>query len=456
MSKRLMKIPELHNKDYSFMEVLSGLAKIKNIKHTRKQKKITFIDLFAGLGGIRLGFENACKNLGLRTKCVFSSEIKQHAISVYKENFKDEEVHGDITKIDTKDIPNFDYLLAGFPCQAFSTAGKRKGFADIRGTLFFDIVRILKEKKPQGFILENVDGLVKHGNGRTLKTILKELKTLSYNVSWNVLNASDFGIPQNRKRIYIIGHLNKSVNLDNFERKKSTIKDIIDINAPSNAIPFVDTLLKFYTKEQLAGKSIKDRRGGENNIHSWDIELKGKITQEQKDLMNILLKKRRMKSWAVKKGIAWMDGMPLTAEEISTFYTHPKLQDMLDDLTSKGYLKYEYPKNIFIENGIKVRKYDTLKEKGYNIVAGKLSFPLSTILSQNEVSPTIVATEIGKIAVATEKGIRNFTIREGLSLFGYPKSYEIKNITYDKAYDLLGNTVIPPVITTITERLLSD
>lgn len=419
-----------------------------------KNKFFTFIDLFAGIGGIRLGFEEACRVLGFRSKCIFSSEIKPHAISVYKENFKDKKIHGDITKIDAKNIPDFDYLLAGFPCQAFSTAGKRRGFADIRGTLFFDIVRILKEKKPQGFILENVDGLVKHDQGRTIDTILTELKALNYKVSWNILNASDFGVPQNRKRIYIVGHIEKDVDLTQFKVKKTTIGSIINDETSVKNIPFVDTLLQFYTKEQLVGKSIKDRRGGDNNIHSWDIDLKGKITQEQKDLMNILLKKRRMKQWAIKKGIAWMDGMPLTTGEVSTFYQHPKLQEMLDDLTQKDYLRYEHPKDIVIEDGHRIRKYDNTKEKGYNIVAGKLSFPLATILSENDVAPTIVATEIGKIAVATKNGIRNFTIKEGLKLFGYPKKYQIQNISYDNAFDLLGNTVIPPVIQSIAEKLL--
>jgi DNA (cytosine-5)-methyltransferase 1 len=420
----------------------------------KNKQKLTFIDLFAGLGGIRLGFEEACRTLGFRSKCIFSSEIKPHAISVYKENFKDKKIHGDITKIDAKNIPNFDYLLAGFPCQAFSNAGKRRGFADIRGTLFFDIVRILKEKKPQGFVLENVDGLVKHNQGRTIDTILTELKTLNYKVSWNILNASDFGVPQNRKRIYIVGHIEKNVDLTQFKIKKTTIGCIINDETSIKNIPFVDILLRFYTKEQLAGKSIKDRRGGDNNIHSWDIDLKGKITEEQKDLMNILLKKRRMKQWAIKKGIVWMDGMPLTTEEISTFYQHPKLQEMLDDLTQKGYLRYEHPKDIVIENGHRIRKYDNTKERGYNIIAGKLSFPLTTILSENDVAPTIVATEIGKIAVVTKNGIRNFTIKEGLKLFGYPEKYQIQNISYDNAFDLLGNTVTPPVIQSIAEKLL--
>lgn len=146
--------------------------------------------------------------------------------------------------------------------------------------------------------------------------------------------------------------------------------------------------------------------------------------------------------------------MPLTTDEIATFYKHFKLQEMLDDLTNKGYLKYEYPKDIVVENGHKVRKYNATKEKGYNIVAGKLSFPLATILSENDIAPTIVATEIGKIAVATKNGIRNFTIEEGLRLFGYPKNYQIKNISYENAFDLLGNTVIPLVIKAIAEKLL--
>jgi DNA (cytosine-5)-methyltransferase 1 len=454
MTKALTHIPELNNNDYTIFDVLKELDQ-PNSGQIEKQKEFTFIDLFAGIGGIRLGFEQACQDLGFNGKCIFTSEIKPHAIKVYKENFGDNNIHGDITQVNAKDIPDFDYLLAGFPCQAFSTAGKRKGFSDIRGTLFFDIVRILKEKKPQGFILENVDGLVKHNNGETFATILNELQALDYNISWKVLNASDFGVPQNRKRIYIIGHINKEISLDKFTKKHSNIDTIINYDNDVKSLPFVDLLLKHYSLEQLAGKSIKDRRGGDNNIHSWDIELKGKISQEQKDLMNILLKKRRMKHWAAKKGIAWMDGMPLTTEEISTFYQHEKLQEILDDLTKKGYLRYEYPKNIVIENGHKIRKYDNTKEKGYNIVAGKLSFPLSTILSTNDTAPTIVATEIGKIAVTTNKGIRNFTTKEGLGLFGYPKEYNIDVVDYDKAFDLLGNTVIPPIIKELTKRILS-
>ena len=450
MLMKAIQTPELQ---YQKISLTDADASIQNAK-AKTQKQIKFIDLFAGMGGIRIGFQDACHNLGFGSECVFSSEIKEHAVSTYLNNFKGEKIHGDITKINAKDIPNFDYLLAGFPCQAFSVAGKRRGFDDIRGTLFFDIVRILKEKKPQGFILENVEGLVKHNNGKTFEIIIKELTELKYHVSSNMLNSANFGVPQNRNRIYIVGHINRPIELTSFNKRSAIIKDIIDDDATCKDSPFVKTLLKFYSHDELAGKSIKDRRGGANNIHSWDIELKGVTTKEQKNLMNLLLKKRRMKHWAIKKGITWMDGMPLTANEIKTFYSHPDLQEMLDDLSTKGYLKYEHPKNIFIENGVKIRKYDTSKEKGYNIVAGKLSFPLSTILCQNTIAPTIVATEIGKIAVATKRGIRNFTIKEGLGLFGYPKNYNFGDITYKNAFDLLGNTVIPPVVKEVAKKLL--
>lgn len=118
-------------------------------------KKLKFIDLFAGIGGIRKGFEWACEKIGYESECVFTSEIKESAISVLKQNHPDETIHGDITKIDPHSIPDFDVLLGGFPCQAFSSAGKRQGFNDTRGTLFFNVANILKVKKPKGFILEN-------------------------------------------------------------------------------------------------------------------------------------------------------------------------------------------------------------------------------------------------------------------------------------------------------------
>lgn len=450
MKQRAIRIPELQDRQMNFGQVINVLT--SSAKRPKK-KSLTFIDLFAGLGGIRLGFEKACEELKIKTECVFSSEIKEHAVQTYANNFKDEEIHGDITKVDEKKMPDFDYLLAGFPCQAFSSAGKRQGFSDIRGTLFFDIVRILKEKRPEGFILENVEGLVTHNNGDTFTTILKELDGLNYKISWRVLNASDFGIPQNRKRVYIVGHLKKKIDLNDFEKKACSLNDIIDNKHSEKPSKFVNLLLEHYSIKELAGKSIKDRRGGDDNIHSWDIDYKGKITQKQKDLMNIILKKRRMKKWALEKGIEWMDGMPLTIDEISTFYQDESLKPMLEDLVKKGYLKFEYPKNLFVENGLKVRKYDTTKLKGYNIVAGKLSFPLSTILAPSSIAPTIVATEAGKIAIATKKGIRNLTIREGLRLFGYPDEYKMENIDYSKAFDLLGNTVIPPVIAEITKRI---
>jgi len=163
-----------------------------------KKEKFTFIDLFAGIGGMRIAFE---RNGG---KCVFSSEWDKYCKKTYEANFG-EVPEGDITKIDEKDIPDHDVLVGGFPCQAFSIAGKRGGFQDTRGTLFFDIARILKRKKPKAFLLENVGGLVTHDGGRTIETILNTLKRLNYEVYHKVLDSSDFGVPQKRRRIYIVG-----------------------------------------------------------------------------------------------------------------------------------------------------------------------------------------------------------------------------------------------------------
>lgn len=164
----------------------------------------TFIDLFAGIGGFRIAAE---KNGG---KCVFSSEWDKNSSLTYQANHGDTP-EGDITKIDEKKIPDHDVLFAGFPCQAFSISGKRKGFEDTRGTLFFDVARIINYKKPKMFLLENVKNLAKHDNGQTLDIILTTLQEMGYKVFHKVLRSSDYNVPQARERIYIVGFLDKSV-----------------------------------------------------------------------------------------------------------------------------------------------------------------------------------------------------------------------------------------------------
>ena len=157
-----------------------------------------FIDLFAGIGGIRIPFQE------LGGKCVFSSEWDKFAQKTYRVNFG-EMPQGDITQIESNSIPDFDVLLGGFPCQPFSSAGLKKGFADTRGTLFFEIERIMKDKRPKVFLLENVKQLRSHDRGRTLKVILNHIESLDYYVKYEILRAGDFGVPQNRERTYIVG-----------------------------------------------------------------------------------------------------------------------------------------------------------------------------------------------------------------------------------------------------------
>ena len=206
------------------------------------EPKFTFIDLFAGIGGIRLGFEH------VGGKCVFSSEFDEDACKTYEANFG-EHPAGDITKIDAKDIPDFDILLGGFPCQAFSIIGKKEGFAnETCGTLFFDIERILKEKRPSAFMLENVRNLTAHDGGNTFRVIREHLEALGYTVYAKVLNALDYGVPQKRERIIIVGF--REFTMFSYPdpvpvSKRKTLADILE----------KDVDKKYYVKE-----SIRDSR----------------------------------------------------------------------------------------------------------------------------------------------------------------------------------------------------
>jgi len=165
---------------------------------------LKYIDLFCGIGGFRYAIENASSQIGLKTQCMLSSDIDGHCQRMYEDNFKEKPV-GDIAKINAQDIPDHDMLLAGFPCQPFSVIGQMKGFEDTRGTLFFEIARILKTKRPKAFVLENVKLLVGHDQGRTLKRIIKTLDKLGYYSDYRVLNALNFGLPQKRERVFIVG-----------------------------------------------------------------------------------------------------------------------------------------------------------------------------------------------------------------------------------------------------------
>lgn len=421
-------------------------------------KTIRFIDLFAGIGGIRTGLTQALNEAGLDARCVMTSEIKPYAVQVLKDNYPQEKIAGDITQVDAQSIPDFDILCAGFPCQAFSSAGKRQGFADTRGTLFFEVERILRAKKPKGFILENVEGLVNHDKGRTLEVIISRLLELGYKVNYKVLNSSDFGVPQDRKRIYIVGAFNEKPDLDDFPKSFSTVGDILEKGKPTSSTPFIQNLLAHFKIEELYGKSIKDKRGGDTNIHSWDLEIKGPVSDEQKKLLNLILRERRKKKWAEEIGIEWMDGMPLSTEHIRTFYDHPRLEEMLADLSAKGYLKYEHPKkkvqvtDVFGATTTQ-RLHDKSLPKGYNIVAGKLSFEISKVLGPQEVAPTLVAMDMQKLYVADNGGLRRFTLREGLRLFGYPETMRL-DVSEKDGFDLLGNTVVVPVIKAVSNRLI--
>lgn len=200
---------------------------------------ITFIDLFSGIGGFRLAFESE------GAKCVFSADNDKYACQTYLMNFG-EYPYKDVTKLNAEEIPDFDILCAGFPCQPFSIAGHRKGFADTRGTLFFDIERIINSKQPKAFILENVKGLVNHDNGKTFKIILETLeKKLNYKVFYKILNSKNYGIPQNRERIYIVGFKNHNTEFKFPEKfnKIITLKDIIinDIDSNEPEVKISDT-----------------------------------------------------------------------------------------------------------------------------------------------------------------------------------------------------------------------
>lgn len=232
------------------------------------KKKITFIDLFAGIGGFHLAFHNT------GAECVFVSEWDEPARKTYRANFEkidpklfdpkniDKTFVGDITKVEPKDMPDFDIITGGFPCQPFSQAGLKKGFTETRGTLFFDIVRIIKEKQPSAFFLENVRGLLTHDNGNTFETIKRVLtEELGYSFYYKIIRASDYGVPQHRPRLFMVGFKDNSIEFEFPEPKKlqMTMADVFGAKEVNREVGFT-------LRVGGRGSGLADRR-------NWDTYL---------------------------------------------------------------------------------------------------------------------------------------------------------------------------------------
>lgn len=414
-------------------------------------KTFKIVDLFAGIGGLRNGVVNSIESHGDKAEIVFTSEIKPTAIKTLLTNFPDEPITGDITKVNENDVPDHDILLAGFPCQAFSFAGTRKGFQDTtKGTLFFDTARIINAKKPSYFILENVEGLITHDPdpnspkmpyGRTLTTILTTLQQIGYNVSWGLLDASKYGVAQARKRIFIIGSLTHQPVMPLPSKTSTPVAKFLQKNiteSDQKVVKFSDLLTSHYDIEFLKGKAIRDKRGGPNNIHSWNIEYWGTTNQKERDLLENLALESRKKSWSIINKVHYTDGMPLSIDNILTFTKMPKaqLQKTLDKLVKQGYL-YREPNNT------------------YRIYSGKLSFPIARILDPTRPTPTLVATDADRIGVCDGKNVRRLTDREIKRLFGFPDNYKLpKELTRRQIFDLFGNSVVSPVAQAVTTSLI--
>lgn len=404
---------------------------------------IKYIDLCSGIGGFRVAINNISTRK-TRFKCVLSADIKQDAIDTYNKNFNEDNKKVDINDLKPDEIPSFDLLCAGFPCQPFSSAGQKQGFSDKRGGIIFKIIDICKHHKPNHIILENVYNLMTLENGKCIQKIKQLFEELGYNVNYKKFNSSEFGCPQSRERVYIMCSLVKQINFDEIQfAEKKYLRDIIETTVTVSNLnsSFVEKLINLHKINPIYGCKIGDKRGGKSNIHSWDIGYNGTVSVNERELMKQIMLERRKKHWAEAKQITWMDGMPLTFKEISTFYKGDNLQSMLDNLIARKYLRLEKCKDLV--DGKRVYKADS--EEGYNICKGKLSFPISKILDPDDVSPTLTATDSNKLAVIINDSIiRTLTSNEMKKICGFPTSYIIpEHVNYS---DLFGNMATPPVI----------
>ena len=423
--------------------------------------KFRYIDLFSGIGGFRVALDS----LGGRS--VGFSEIDKFAIETYKSNFNDPEDHdlGDVTQID--DIPETDLIVGGVPCQSWSVAGKMKGFDDPRGKLWFDSIEVVRKARPRVFMFENVKGLADPRNASALNLIIESFKKNGYLVKYKVLDAYDFGCPQNRSRIFIVGFRNDFKNeFEKFEfpaaknhelaladflegvqkqflqKKKFSAEELFDGKVPMSRNNFQkdDELNDFFV--------MCDTRNGHTSIHSWDIR---ETTESQKSICMTIMRNRRKKKYGL------YDGNPLSFEDIKELYSKATRKD-IDDLVKKKILRYT-------EDG-KIDLVHSKNSAGIDNIY-RVYLPNSAIFSTLTATGTkdyisevyIEADSVEEyrakfIEEVLKKGkIRPVTPREASNIQGFPKDFVLHK-QEKHANKQIGNSVAPPVVAAVGEQIL--
>ena len=424
--------------------------------------RFSFIDLFSGIGGFRIALEK------LGGKCIGFSEIDKSAIEVYRDNFnsKEEIYLGDITKI--KKLPKADIFVGGVPCQAWSVAGSKKGFDDPRGKLWEDCIRLVKTSKPKSFIFENVKGLFDPRNKSSLNLIINAFRKCGYEVFYKLLNSYDFGLPQNRDRIFIVG-INKKFKIDfNFPLP---VNNTIPLNKIFKDIKFNKDHLKKknFLPRDLFGERIPasrnrfqrenelndffifcDTRNGHSTIHSWDVR---KTSFIEKNICMIILKNRRKKKYG-----EW-DGNPLS---------YKTLKKLIPDLNKEDLDK-------LIEKKILIQEQDGRYELFHTKNSAGIDGIYRIFLPQSEIFSTITATENRDFIATTsilgknpeeykmkfieeiylKKKFRLITGREAARLQGFPESFKIHQ-NEKIAKKQFGNAVPVNVVYNVMKQLLKN
>jgi DNA (cytosine-5)-methyltransferase 1 len=405
--------------------------------------------MFTGIGGFELGIQRS----KTKAECIGYSEIDKFSIKTYETHYPKHKNYGDATKINPEELPDFDVLCGGFPCQAFSIAGKRMGFEDTRGTLFFDIARIVKRKKPRLLFLENVKGLLSHDNGRTFATILATLDELGYNAEWEVLNSKNFGVPQNRERVFIIGHLRGTSSrqifpLGNCDGKDNASRESEESYALTSSYHKGDRggYVKVYNdqdKRWVDKKHIGTIEGHSQSRSGFKVCVPGTLRTHKED------KGFREMNQDVSPAIPARAREDGSGQPCITVLTPDRPEKRQNGRRFKGDGDEMFTLTGQDIHGVMIRKNQYGKHQQDAVFE-----------TENSISPTLMSSGDGHIGGAsagylrynTKMGIRRLTPIECERLQGFPDNWTVGSDT--QRYKQCGNAVTVNVIQAIAERLI--